>query len=254
LRQSGAHRVGRPERRRRRELRSARRGRRYAEERGRDGRQRFPHVQCGTLHIVFNAPNPEDKVNDAVDRIDRDMKRAAILDERNPEAVTYWRRKPQPKRMSAETVARLIAEFEERTGRTDHRVPSKKRGKRKHMTPGISNGMQPLTDPSASEQWPCDDEAGRHRIAWRLARKVHGDEASLVEHVVLHGAPPEDLARLRAALVKLAAHYRQFDLDDYITSERRKANEWLLSSSLCQQKPLLGWKTRRLSTACRSPR
>jgi hypothetical protein len=101
----------------------------------------------GTLHIVFNEPDPDDKIHDAVDRVERDLERRGALDERNPEAINYWRRKPQPKRMSAETVARLNREFEERTGRTDHHVPPKRRKRKGARTPGISNGMKPLVDP-----------------------------------------------------------------------------------------------------------
>jgi len=119
--------------------------------------------------------------------------------------------------------------------------------------------MKPLADPSANEQWPSDDETGRHRIAWWLARNVMGrDAVSLVEAVVLNGMQTDKILELRVALAKLAAHYCQAgyqqNLDDYIASEERKANEWLLSSSLCQQKPPLGWNSRRLSTACRSLR
>jgi hypothetical protein len=127
--------------------------------------------------------------------------------------------------------------------------------------------MKPLTDPSASEQRPRDDVQGRHRIAWWLARNaligaIGLGAASLVEWAVLQDIVPLGLARkifeVRSALAKLSAYYCQAgyqqNVDDYVASEERKANEWLLSSSLRQQKPLLGWRTRRLSTTCRSPR
>jgi len=235
----------------------------------------------GTLHIIFKTKdeqNPNDQVPDAIARVERDLMRAGFGEERGGGRVieVTYDTVPRsiPKRMSAETVARLIKEFEERTGRTDHRVAPKRRGKRKHTTLGIGNGMKPLTDPSASEQGPRDDDQGRRRIAWRLAhkalRKALGMRAALlVERTVLFGeeiVPPStshpgeqiELALLKDALAKLSKHYGQKDyqqkLDEHIRKEEEKAHQWLQSSSLCQPQPPLGWKTRLRSMACRSPR
>ena len=225
----------------------------------------------GTLHIIFKTKdeqNPDDRVSDAVNRVERDLERIGFREEQGGGRVievtydTVPRR--IPKRMSAEHVARLIREFEERTGRTDHRVPSKRRKRKGVRTPGISNGMRPLTDPSASEQWPRDDDQGQRRIAWRLARKALGMRAVwLVENVVCLGldlpaAWPVLMPKLKDALAKLSKHYGQKDyqqkLDEHIRKEEEKAHQWLQSSSLCQPQPQLGWKTRLRSMACRSPR
>jgi hypothetical protein len=211
----------------------------------------------GTLHIVFETKeeqNPDDHVPDTVDRIERDMARSGILSER-PEKIVYDKR--NPKRMSAKEVARLILEYEERTGKTDHHVKAKKRGKR-HMASELKRGMQPLADPSACEQWPASEGQGRRRIAWSRARKALPPEAAqLVDRIILFGWIPygenisAQITGFRAALHMLTLHYRLFDLDTYIASQEEKANQWLQSSSLCQPKPLPGWKTRLRSMACR---
>ena len=95
----------------------------------------------GTLHIIFKTKdraNPNDQVPDAIARVERDLMRAGFGEERGGGRVieVTYDTVPRsiPKRMSAETVARLIKEFEERTGRTDHRVAPKRRGKRKRPT------------------------------------------------------------------------------------------------------------------------
>ena len=134
----------------------------------------------GTLHIIFKTKderNPDDKVPDAIARVERDLMRAGFREEQGGGRVieVTYDTVPRsiPKRMSAEKVARLIEEFEERTGRTDHRVAPKRRGKRRHTTLGIGNGMKPLMDPDRQRaSGHATTTQGRRSIAWRLARKA----------------------------------------------------------------------------------
>jgi hypothetical protein len=231
----------------------------------------------GTLEIRFGRVknDPEDVCRQIEEALGgaglADEQRSAediILADEQAKSVAFGARKRAARRMSPAEVERLVNEWlaagnQIKTQENDRRLRPY-RLKSGRLAPGAPHppgaklrinargvkqaagrdGMKMLPDPDSGEQWPVDDDAGRHRLEFRWARQMlDRDERRLVEKIVLEGAAilthraALDTPTLRSALSKLSARYRRHDYEGYVETklavERRKAKEWVRSRGHC---------------------